>query len=233
MAKYVIEFAKTGTICYTSHLDVMRMFKRIFKRADIKLAYSQGFNPHPKMGFAQPLSLGYEALEEYIEFETQEDMDPDVILDRLQAIMPEGIELKYCRHLDHVRKTLSALTEAAEYVVKIPLEASAAEALPEPGEMVRSYMDQDRIVTLKKQKKKKELKEVDIKPMIRDLRAFLEGDHLILAMLLDQGSASNLSPELVISTFIPFAGLNCDRSDIGVTRLRIVFVEDPVGERNE
>ncbi len=55
--KYIIEFSKTGTICYTSHLDIMKVFKRAFNRAGIRLAYSQGFNPHPKMGLAQPLSL--------------------------------------------------------------------------------------------------------------------------------------------------------------------------------
>ena len=72
MFKYVMTFSKTGTICYTSHLDLMRMFKRAFKRGGIKLAYSQGFNPHPKLGFAQPLSLGYEGMKELMEFETVE-----------------------------------------------------------------------------------------------------------------------------------------------------------------
>ena len=59
MSKYIVEFSKTGAMCYISHLDMMRLFNRLFKRADIRLAYSKGFNPHPKMGFAQPLSLGY------------------------------------------------------------------------------------------------------------------------------------------------------------------------------
>ena len=55
MFKYVLTFSKTGIICYTSHLDIMRMFNRVIKRAGIRLSYSQGFNPHPKMGFAQPI----------------------------------------------------------------------------------------------------------------------------------------------------------------------------------
>ena len=57
MGQYAIKFSKQGFICYTSHLDLLRLFKRAFKKAGIKLAYSQGFNPHPKMGFAQPLVL--------------------------------------------------------------------------------------------------------------------------------------------------------------------------------
>ena len=47
--KYVIRFSKTGYVKYTSHLDLLRMFKRAFKKAELGLAYSQGFNPHPKM----------------------------------------------------------------------------------------------------------------------------------------------------------------------------------------
>ena len=100
--KYIIEFRKTGVMCFTSHLDIMKVFKRSFKRGGIKLAYSQGFNPHPKMGFAQPLSLGYEGLSEFIEFETAKEYDAEGeggasaaegILETMRGMMPEGLEL--------------------------------------------------------------------------------------------------------------------------------------------
>ena len=222
MAKYVVEFSKTGTICYTSHLDIMRMFKRIFKRADIRLAYSQGFNPHPKMGFAQPLSLGYEGIREFIEFETVEGMDEEEILARLKAIMPAGIELKRCISGDHLRKTLSAMTEAAKYSAFLPAHGMKPETAKN---ILTGYIEQDKIITLKKQKKKKELKEVDIKPMIRELDVDSEGETLMLHMTLDQGSTSNLSPELVIKTFIDFAGLDIQRSDVAVRRDEIIFAD--------
>lgn len=224
MNRYVMEFSKTGTICYTSHLDVMRLFKRCFKRAGIALAYSQGFNPHPKMGFAQPLSLGYEALQEYIEFETSEQRDPQELLEAMRGVMPEGIDLLACTRQEKERKSLSALTCAARYEVYIPSDAA-----PDDCErLAEAYLAQERIVTLKKQKKKKELKEVDIKPMIRQFTAAsAEEGGMVLTMLLDQGSTSNLSPELVISTFLSFAGIGTDRSEIGVTRTRLLFEKDP------
>ena len=50
MSRYAVKFTKNGFLKYTSHLDMLRLFKRIIKRADIRLKYSQGFNPHPKMG---------------------------------------------------------------------------------------------------------------------------------------------------------------------------------------
>ncbi|MFR0902151.1 MAG: TIGR03936 family radical SAM-associated protein [Anaerovoracaceae bacterium] len=57
--RYVLKFTKNGYAKYTSHLDMLRFFKRAFRKSGISLRYSQGFNPHPKMSFAQPLSLGY------------------------------------------------------------------------------------------------------------------------------------------------------------------------------
>ena len=56
MSRYVLKFRKFGYVKYISHLDLLRVFKRTFKKTDLQLRYSQGFNPHPRMGFAQPLS---------------------------------------------------------------------------------------------------------------------------------------------------------------------------------
>ena len=121
MSKYIIGFSKTGTICYTSHLDLMRIWKRAFKRTGIALAYSQGFNPHPKMGFAQPLSLGYWGMEEYIEFETLDEYTADQLLQRLAPGLPEGIELKQCMGAGHLTKTLASHTVAAQYMIEVPM----------------------------------------------------------------------------------------------------------------
>ena len=93
MNRYIIRFSKEGYIKYTSHLDMLRLFKRAFKRSRILLEHSQGFNPHPKMGFVQPLSLGYTSKCELLEFETTKDFDPAEIKERLAGVMPEGVEL--------------------------------------------------------------------------------------------------------------------------------------------
>ena len=54
MSKYILTFEKSGYIRYTSHLDMVRLFQRAIRRSGIILAYSQGFNPHPKMSFSVP-----------------------------------------------------------------------------------------------------------------------------------------------------------------------------------
>ena len=176
--KYVIRFQKTGVICYTSHLDIMKVFKRSFKRAGINLAYSQGFNPHPKMGFAQPLSLGYESLDEYIEFETADAAsmpgavtatDKEEILEKMRELMPGGLELLTIEEARH-NKTLAANTIAAEYAIEIPIPEERPAGWPlDAREMWDAYMGQKEILTLKKQKKKKEPVTVNIRPKIREM----------------------------------------------------------------
>ena len=230
--KYVIRFQKTGVICYTSHLDIMKVFKRSFKRAGIKLAYSQGFNPHPKMGFAQPLSLGYESLDEYIEFETADAasmsgastaMDKEDILEKMRELMPGGLDLLSIEEARH-NKTLAANTIAAEYVIEIPLPEKRPAGWPlDAREMWDAYMGQEEILTLKKQKKKKEPVTVNIRPKIREMVFEPSEEMLHIEALLDSGSDSNLSPELVIATVLEKFDLNVPRSDIRVVRKKIHF----------
>lgn len=213
MSRYAVRFNKTGYIKYTSHLDLLRLFKRVIKRCDIKLKYSQGFNPHPKLGFAQPLSLGYESTCEILEIETVIDYETTEIIDRLSGGMPEGIEITGCDKLPDEGKTLASKVYEAEYLIMIPLNGK--EITPTYAD---DYLSQEKISAMKKQKKTKKLKEIDIRPMIKDIELNVTGDTCFMNLKCDCGSDSNLSPELVITTFLEFAGIPTERAEIEVLR---------------
>jgi radical SAM-linked protein len=218
--RYVLKFSKGGYARYNSHLDLMRFFKRIFRRSGIKLKYSQGFNPHPKMSFAQPLSLGYGSTCDYLEFETENYYDPDEIFQRLESNMPDGIELQWCRINNMEAKvSLAALCESAEYEVIIPTVIDKDKL----NYLASAYMDQDKILAMKRRKKDKKMVEVDIKNMIRSFNAYVgeDSESIILVMDLDAGSTSNCSPELVISSFCKFAHISVLRYEIDVVRTNI------------
>lgn len=220
MSQYIIKFSKEGYICYTSHLDLLRLFKRALKKADIRIAYSQGFNPHPKMGFAQPLSLGYSSTSEYLEFETLEDYEPSWLCDALQNQMPEGIRIFHCNRAEGGKKSLAARTEAAEYIIGIPLNQPLKK---DSHQLCRDYLAQREIKAFKKQKKTKTLKEVDIKGQIRELIFTVEKQSLLITALLDSGSESNLSPELLITSILNFLKLSDRRAEIRVMRTELIF----------
>lgn len=218
MNRYVIRFSKEGYIKYTSHLDMLRLFKRAFKKTRIMLAHSQGFNPHPKMGFAQPLSLGYTSKCELLEFETIKEFDPEEIKGRLSGVMPEGVAILGCHELEAPIKSLASAVEEAEYQVIFPIAADRQKY----EKVICEYLAQEEIIAEKRQKKTKKMVSVNIKDKIRDL-AIAAGEKLTLQMKLDSGSNSNLSPEQVIASFISFAGLPVERYDVEVERTKISF----------
>ena len=222
MYKYVLSFAKHGYIKYTSHLDMQRLFKRAFRRCGVDLAYSQGFNPHPKMGFAQSLSLGYEALAELLEFETGEPVSKRKIIDVLPENLPRGIEITGFGNILEKKKTIAAAIIAAEYEVTLPIVKTTG-----LEEILKEYLNRDKIKALKRQKKSKELKEVDIRNKIQqiDLKK-MENGGTKLIMLLDCGSKSNLSAELVIETFLKFADLKIKRYEVEVCRNKLILPVD-------
>ncbi len=85
-----IVFSKTGRARFISHLDLVRTMTRVMRRAGIPLWYTEGFNRHPYLTFAAPLSLGFEGLRETMDLRLQEDMAYDELVSRLNAAFPEG-----------------------------------------------------------------------------------------------------------------------------------------------
>ncbi|MBR1989659.1 MAG: TIGR03936 family radical SAM-associated protein [Firmicutes bacterium] len=220
--RYVIKFSKDGYVKYTSHLDMMRVFRRAFKKTGLALRYSQGFNPHPKMGFAQPLSLGYASRCELIEFETQEHHSTEDIMKKMIGEMPEGIKILSCQELREDVKSLAADADAAEYKIWIPSEMTDEELKA----ALEKYLAQEEIITLKRQKKTKKMAPVNIKNMLRHLEISKVGEFAMIKALLDCGSQSNCSPELVIASFCESAGITTPRHEMEVERLNLYFVSN-------
>lgn len=227
--QYIIEIRKDGYMKYISHLDMIKLFKNSFKKAGIKLAYSQGFNPHPKMGFAQPLSLGYSSSCEILEFETKDVFQPTEILERLQCSVPKGIEIFNCDKFTN-KKSFAARTYAATYEITIPIKENFFQESDcknkSAQELCEAFMKQEKIVALKRQKKTGTNVEVDIKGMVRSLKATIVEDskeRLVLTATLDSGSNSNLSPELVFVAFAAFAGIDIEREDVEIKRTELFF----------
>ena len=268
--KYIMEIKKDGYMKYISHLDMVKLFKNAFKKSGIKLAYSQGFNPHPKMGFAQPLSLGYSSTCEILEFEVQESIEPTAVIEQLQSSLPKGIEILSCEAFTH-NKSFAARTFAATYEIVIPIDLTAVSddsvlkqlselmlKLKEENcdircdlkEICEAFLEQEKIITLKKQKKTGKHVEVDIKNMIRTLNAVYvdavsdfasnpvnsssvnlppgiltesKMPAIVLTTTLDSGSNSNLSPELVFTTFASFTGIDTAREEVDIKRTALFF----------
>jgi len=93
MREVRLRFSKTGRLKYISHLDINRAMSRAFKRAEIPLWYTEGFNPHPYMSFSLPLSLGVESLCESVDIRLIDSIDNADIKSRMNAVLPSDLKI--------------------------------------------------------------------------------------------------------------------------------------------
>ena len=88
-----IRYAKRGRLRFSSHRDFSRAFERALFRAAVPMAYSSGFNPHPRISYAGASPTGAASEAEYLEIGLAETVDPDVVLRDLDASLPDGLDL--------------------------------------------------------------------------------------------------------------------------------------------
>ena len=116
--KYVATFTKTGRMIYISHLDLIRVFLRALRMAGLRPEYSNGFNPHPKMGFALPLSLGYHSIADYIEFETLAEFDENNAIQIINSKLPADIRITaFGKKPEKYNKSLASYVFSANYEI--------------------------------------------------------------------------------------------------------------------
>ncbi len=88
-----VYFDKYGEMKFISHLDLLRFFERLFNKAEIPVKYSEGFHPRPKMSFGSPISLGTEAYNEIMDFETDAEISNEEVVKRLNESGVLGFEV--------------------------------------------------------------------------------------------------------------------------------------------
>ena len=187
--KVRIKFSKYGLMKFIGHLDVMRYFQKLLRRADIPVAYSTGMSPHQIMSFAMPLGIGLESDAEYVDIEITERIASDIAVKRLNEQNVEGIKVFSFRELPEGAVNAMASIKAADY------EVSFSDAMaPDFScfETLKDMYEEPQISVLKITKKNEMY--VDIKPGIYGIW----GNEERIGMCLSCGSTLNIKPELVI-----------------------------------
>src|SRR5580704_8755567 len=98
--KVRIRFSKDGDLRLVSHLDLMRAFERMLRRASLPFRSTEGFHPQPRMIFALSLPLGVAGLAEVVEIEWTEPVEPDQARERLSAQSPLGLAILTARRIE-------------------------------------------------------------------------------------------------------------------------------------
>ena len=197
---------------FVGHLDIMRFFQKVMRRADIPIAFTGGFSPHMIMSFANPLGVGVTSDGEYFDIELTEDIDMKEAVKRMNLVTVEGIEIVNMVQIsDDKKQTGMSIVAAADYLSSLKQGVFPVDW----KEKANCFMEQETISIVKKTKTSE--KEVDIKPMIYKFEIQDESVYMQVAT----GSVENLKPELVMQALCHFLGVDTDKVSFAHHRLNI------------
>lgn len=186
-----LKFCKVGTLQYISHLDLQRTFNRILVRACIPVWYTQGFNPHIKLVFSTPLSVGSESVCEYLDIRLSREMPLDVLKEKLNAEMTDEF---YITEAYEPKNDFSSIAYAEYDIVIHTLGASKKLA-----KEIESVLTTSPLNMIKKGKAGE--KEIDIIPLIKSVKCeYSDSDgNILINAVLSASSTQYLNPEMMIT----------------------------------
>lgn len=149
-----ITFAKTEAMRFTGHLDLHRAWERTLRRAGLPLAYSQGFNPHPRMNLASALPLGFTSECEVIDVWLEQELAPETVSAALQPALPPGLRVLAIQAVDLRRPALQSELEASEFVITL------LDFCPDLGERCQALLEANSLPRVRREKA------YDLRPLV-------------------------------------------------------------------
>lgn len=181
MVNVRVFFKKKDKLKYISHLDLMRAVTRGLLRSELPIVYTEGFNPHPKLVFALPLSIYQESEYEIFDIAVEDGVSLDTVFEKMKAVFPAGFEIFKVATPKEKLKNLAL----AKY--RIELETTLTDSQIE--EKLSGSLP-----VMKKSKSKTEM--VDIKPLIKEYKVLGDGVIEVCVVSMPQ---TILNPSYVVS----------------------------------
>jgi radical SAM-linked protein len=206
-----ITFVKQGALRYTGHLDLHKLWERAARRAELPLAYSQGFHPQPKMNMAAALPLGFSSRCEVMDMKLEHDIPLDNLPTRLNDTLPSGLQVVGVEQVDEREPALQTQVASAEY------EVSLTEAIDRPAlnRRVHSVLESNAIP------RERRGKMYDLRPLIEELG--LLSDNKIFMRLTAREGATGRPEEVLDILGIAFEGTRIERTQLVFKSIRADF----------
>lgn len=183
-----LTYSRGEELRYVSHLDMHLMWERTFRRARLPLAYSQGFNPHPRMHLASALPLGFLSREEMIDVWLVGEQDPSQVQEQAQAATPPGLKIYQAEIIPLSEPALQTQVSFAEYLAT-PLDPLPVNELELAAQAVLAADSLPR---------ERRGKVYDLRPLIETLEVRSSADKTQIQMRLSARESATGRPEEVI-----------------------------------
>lgn len=195
-----ITFVKQGPLRYTGHLDLHKLWERAARRADLPLAYSQGFHPQPKMNMAAALPLGFSSRCEVLDMKLEQDVPLDDLPTRLNRTLPSGLQVLEVEQVEERAPALQTQVRSAEY------EVNLTGAMDEM-ELKRRIDSLNESKTIPRERRGKIY---DLRPLIEELHVSPDGK--IFMRLAAREGATGRPEEVLDMLGIAFEGTRIERT---------------------
>ena len=176
-----------------SHLDLMHTWERVIRRSHLPLAFSQGFNPHPKINFASALALGTTSDGEYMDMELTEELPLEQVRQALDMAMPPAFEVTAMKVVRGKVPSLMSIIERGQYQLWLDFVDEVTQQ--QLDQAVEQFWQQDEVTVYRYKKNSKEKKAMNIRPGVYQIKLTADGDHGLLEILVQSGNEGNIRPE--------------------------------------
>ncbi len=213
---YRFIYQKTGSLRFLGHMDMVALFHRAFQMAEVKLAYSNGFNPHARISFGPPLPLAVSGEREAFDIVTTEKFDKDISV--INSFLPEKLRITNFYQLTDKEASLNSSIVAVKYYFEMPL-ANRSDLIEERIQGLLSRENAEIIVEKKGEKKIK-----DVRPGIIELKQNSDGSGFYA--LLSIKPPFSCKPSELVSLLYP----ELDVTDFLVTRCNCYILKNDTFE---
>ena len=228
--KIRIKFRKWGSMKFIGHLDMMRYFQKVMRRADVDIRYSEGFSPHQIMSFAAPLGVGITSDGEYLDIEVLSTKSSKEMIADLNATMVDGVDIVGYVELPENAKPAMSIVAAADYVLSYKDGYDIPFTVDEWKKNVEELFTSKDTFTIIKKTKKSE-REVDLKPLVYAFDVIEADGKPAFYINVSTGSVDNIKPELLLSSIYEKLGLDYNESAIAIHRKDVYAIDEKTNKR--
>jgi radical SAM-linked protein len=182
-----IHFEKGKPIRFLAHLELMRAFERMVRRARLPMAYSEGYNPRPRTVYASALAVGMTSECERAALTLERHVPVGEVAERLAAAAPEGLCIAEVRAFPPQTKPSYSALDRVDYLVELPESAPPREVIEA---RIRALLDRNELVVIRKKEDRE--REVDLRPHIHEITVAEDGRLAMALSLSQEGQAKPL-----------------------------------------
>lgn len=197
-----IKYSKQGRVRFIGHRDLARAHERALRVAQVPLAFTEGFSPHPKISFGHALTVGAESVAEYLDITTREDIDVERFRTEFDAALPDGMDILDVREIHTKVSSLQDVVTAFEWMITLTGAPEPITGMPTPIDPTSITEFVERSIALEalevERQRKGEIKVSEARSALLDLR-FHEANDLGATVCAEISVTAGVRPNELIA----------------------------------